>query len=371
MRFIYLLAIARLGYAAKYAVPLDARMLGEIAAHDTSEVTDTPTNTSLAAEAYSSPSTVTVEEVDITLLTRNANSEEEFEDYSSEESFQLAISPIKSRPVRRAQEIPGLLGTDGAMSISCVGSTVYNITDGMLYDGNGNLYSTNPGVPYMVFQASSTPGNITTDFSAAADGSLLWQNAQFSHGAASWCVTSNNTVLAVFNSSAQLPTCTFVNLRVVGMSVCSANNFTGPAGPGGPPGFNGSAGPSGPSGPSGPTGARGPSGPQGFNGSTGPSGPSGPSGPTGATGASGPTGATGPSGPSGPQGFNGSTGPSGPSGPTGAIGATGPSGPSGPSGPQGFNGSTGPSGPSGPSGPTGATGASGPTGATGPSGPTG
>jgi len=78
----------------------------------------------------------------------------------------------------------------------------FTIQNGQLFAG-GQQYSTNSGLAYQLFAASSTFGTITGTFSVQS-GVLTWSNSQFSNGTAQFVkspkgVLDNAQILAVFN----------------------------------------------------------------------------------------------------------------------------------------------------------------------------
>jgi len=84
----------------------------------------------------------------------------------------------------------------------------FTIQNGQLFAG-GLQYSTNSGVSYQLFAASSTVGTITGTFSVQSGG-LTWSNPQFSNGTAQFVkspkgVLDNAQILAVFNPPSTLP----------------------------------------------------------------------------------------------------------------------------------------------------------------------
>lgn len=81
----------------------------------------------------------------------------------------------------------------------CQWATVFTLVDNQLY-ADGQLVTTSNGVPYQTLVGSSCEGNITDGF-YLANGRLEWHNSIFSGGAASFCLSTSNTVVAVFDST--------------------------------------------------------------------------------------------------------------------------------------------------------------------------
>lgn len=148
----------------------------------------------------------------------------------------------------------------GGATQSCSNASVYTLVNGNLYSNTSSgalQFGTTPGTPYANFTPSANPGTIVTTFGVDSENHLLWSNTLFPDHSASFCVLSDNTIVAVFETSAGPQNCLYISLTITRLNNCvNSNAFNG--GPG-PSDATGETGPSGPSGPTGPTGPLGPS----------------------------------------------------------------------------------------------------------------
>ena len=81
----------------------------------------------------------------------------------------------------------------------------------MLYE-NGVQLTANPGSAYEALLPIDYGGNITGGFALSSSGILSWSDPAFSGGQASFCLTSDGIVLAVFIQGTQPSDCTAVTL---------------------------------------------------------------------------------------------------------------------------------------------------------------
>jgi hypothetical protein len=214
---------------------------------------------------------------------------------------------------------------------------------GITYDGNGNLFVSDPGNGHKIRKVNIATRVVTTVAGGGANGTTDGST----NGVGT--IATFNYPTGIVTLSNDIYVADTGNSAIRKLTVNSGNDWVYQLILGGP------TGPSGSMGPTGFTGATGPTGRTGWTGWTGWTGP------TGFTGLTGPTGATGVTGNTGPTGRTGWTGPTGPTGVTGWTGVTGPTGFTGPTGRDGTATTTGATGPTGPSGgPTGTTGATGP-----------
>ena len=116
---------------------------------------------------------------------------------SINEAIILAINNNAAAKNKRQAGYLGYLGQSGAVAAQCQSATTLSLLNGELFTSAGLQFSTSPGVPYGVFTANPGAGSIVTTF--GVDGVLVWDNANFTGGSASFCTQqSSNTIQAVF-----------------------------------------------------------------------------------------------------------------------------------------------------------------------------
>lgn len=119
---------------------------------------------------------------------------------SVNEPIILAINNNAIAKNKRQAGYLGYLGQSGAVATACQQATTLSLLNGELFTAAGLQFSTNPGVPYAPLTANPGAGSITGTF--GVDGVLVWDNANFTGGSASFCIQqSSNTIEAVFTTA--------------------------------------------------------------------------------------------------------------------------------------------------------------------------
>jgi hypothetical protein len=106
------------------------------------------------------------------------------------------IIAANSGALGKRQVASGFVGPNGLLGGAEAG--IWYTLQGTILFADGLQVSTNPGVQSMPFTGSNIIGSITTSF-ARVGGGISWANESFYEGAASFCVSSNGTVYAVFH----------------------------------------------------------------------------------------------------------------------------------------------------------------------------
>lgn len=122
------------------------------------------------------------------------------------------LSLVEANVKRQATGQPTVnyLGENGSATPDCGPAAVYTLEGGQL-ESNGLFYSTNPGVPYQMFQPSSTIGGISTGFTFTDN--LNWENSAFARNPAVFCV-SGGAVYVIFQD-VTIPNCQAVELSLI------------------------------------------------------------------------------------------------------------------------------------------------------------
>ena len=133
-------------------------------------------------------------------------------EYRGSTPFIIEISFLGTNVKRQAtdQSTVEYLSDNGGASTSCGTAGLYTIQGGLL-ESDGLFYSTSPGVPYQIFESSSTVGAISTSFSYS--GSLTWENSAFARNPAVFCI-SNGDIYVIFQD-VTIPNCQEVELSVI------------------------------------------------------------------------------------------------------------------------------------------------------------
>lgn len=161
-------------------------------------------------------------------------------------AYVLVVSGGERAGLLQSRQATLWIGANGDITNDCTQVPVYILaTDGTLkatINGSVFLYSTDPGVDYAPLVPSQTPGTITTTFSDNSDSMLSWTNSEFWNGQASFCAFSNGTIFAVFQESADLPGCIYIQVSLSGFTSCQNVQKTGPQGSQGVQGVQGATG---------------------------------------------------------------------------------------------------------------------------------
>lgn len=126
--------------------------------------------------------------------------------------LQVNLTPLRHR---RRQSNDPFIGPGGTTN-DCAAAISYSIINEQLF-ADGNLVSTNffgLATGYAPLGLINPTGPIATSFSII-NGYLAWSNAPFTNGAATFCITPNGILNAVFNPSKQSATCETVHLSAV------------------------------------------------------------------------------------------------------------------------------------------------------------
>ena len=166
------------------------------------------------------------------------------------EAFALIVMSSQLSHKRRRQA-GTYVGNSGRATSSCVQASVLGLSAGQLFStfANGTMaqFSATTGAAYAPFVPSTTPGDITTQFSLSNDGTLLWTNDAFFNGGALFCVLPSGQILAIFQQNANPTGCVFIDLTIAQLTTCFNANaagsgsvvligYQGPSGPQGLPG---------------------------------------------------------------------------------------------------------------------------------------
>ena len=122
----------------------------------------------------------------------------------------------------------------GRATTSCSQASSLSLTNGQLFityaNGTVAQFSASTGQSYSEFSPSTTPGDLTTTFSLATGGTLLWTNDAFFNGGANFCVLPSGIIIAVLQQGAQPASCVFVALTIVELQACPISSGTGTTG---------------------------------------------------------------------------------------------------------------------------------------------
>ncbi|KAI9811893.1 MAG: hypothetical protein M1827_005244 [Pycnora praestabilis] len=135
--------------------------------------------------------------------------------------------------VTKRQSAGSFIGVGGVLSTDCTNGVAFQVSSGSLIANTGTV-STNSGSTSAIFSGEGTLGDISTTFSLS--GTLItWTNMEFVGGIATFVVTTEGVVEAIFND--QLPAdSTQVILEAFAVTSCNGLNnstTTSPTGPSG------------------------------------------------------------------------------------------------------------------------------------------
>ncbi|KAE8442313.1 hypothetical protein EG329_003446 [Mollisiaceae sp. DMI_Dod_QoI] len=140
----------------------------------------------------------------------------------------LQIQAIGQQKFKRQSSFDFLTPNSADGQVAC-DSTTFTLSDGQLFTSDGRYLSTDDGVTWMPFQASSPALPISLQFGIDQNGYLEWNNVAFSGGTALFCQQPSGEVVVLFQGTtdgeddsypAFGTTCVPVELEIVSSSIC-------------------------------------------------------------------------------------------------------------------------------------------------------